>query len=83
MCVLGPYLAIMLIPGPNLAKECKNEEIRDYAVKYKVSNVACNTLELIKEKLELRFGKTEDQKDREIMTKFNRSQLIGNIGDLS
>ena len=62
-------------------KECKNEDIRNYDVKFIVGNADCNTLELIKEKLNLRFGKTEKQKNREIRTKFKGSQLIGNIGE--
>ena len=63
------------------SKDCKNEEIRDYANKFIVSNEDCKTFDQIKEKLKFRFGKTEKQKDKEVRTKFKGSQLIGNIGE--
>ena len=75
---LGPYSVRLM---KEMFKECKNEEIRDYAMKFIVSNNECKTFDQIKEKLKFRFGKTEKQKDKEVRTKFKGSQLIGNIGE--
>ena len=60
---LGPYSVRLM---KDMFKECKNEEVKEYAVKYIVSNNECKTFEQIKKKLKLRFGKTEKQEDKEV-----------------
>ena len=75
---LGQY-AVRLMK--EMFKDCKNDEIREYANKFIVSNEDCKTFEQIKEKLKFIFGKTEKQKDKEVRTKFKGAQLVGNMGE--
>ena len=75
---LGQYSVRLM---KEMFEDCKNDEIKDYANKFIVSNEDCKTFDQIKEKLKFRFGKTEKQKDKEVRTKFKGSQLIGNIGE--
>ena len=58
---LGPYSAMLM---KEMFKECKNEEVKEYEVKYIVSNNDCKTLKPL-EKLKTRRTKTSGLSLRE------------------
>ena len=65
-----------------MLKDCPVEEIRTYCLKYVNDNEECNTTtKKIMEKINLKFVKTERQKDKETRTRQKGMQLAGDISE--
>lgn len=62
-------------------KECQNEDIKKYAIEYIIDNEECDTTEKIRNKLKLKFGKTEKQEDKETRTRFKGAQMVRDISE--